>query len=352
MPKVSLRRSFFASRSASFSSFFCRLLLTASVAVSLVHVFDANAATISLGALLESRPATQPWSASFVDSVNKLKKIDKDLKVSLSYQAFDPTSAEPVARQMLGAPVDVLIMHSFALNDVAHKLAAQNPKVVMSVSSFDQPMKPNLNISTVSYLQVGYSQCWLLAKLSKSGKIGFVGAMPVPYANELLKACELGANAAKSGTTVLSAFSNSFSDQQATREQARTLVERGADGLFPASATEDSLGGFQLCEQQKIPCVGWASDIKRYAPNYGVSSAVIDWSVSIHALVDQALTGKLDATTFDATYGNHGLVSVTASGNAAKLIPANVKADFDAMVRDLIAEKVSLPKSTAHPCCE
>ncbi len=352
MHGTSSHRGFFGGRAAAFFGFPRGLLLAAGAILAFSHAFDAKAAPTTVGVLLESRPAIQPWSAGFVDSVEKLKKSDKDLKFSLSYQAFDPTSAEPVARQFLAAPVDVLIMHSFALNDVAHKLAGENKKVVMSVSSFDPPVQPNLNVSTVSYLQAGYAQCWMLAKLSKTGKIGFVGAMPVPYATELLQGCEIGANAAKSGTTVLSAYSNSFGDQQATHEQARALVDRGADGLFPASGTEDSLGGFQVCEQQKIPCAGWASDIKRYTPNYGVSSAVVDWSVSILALVNQARSGKPDAMTFDATYGNHGLVAMAATGNAAKLIPASVKTEYDAMIRDLAADKISLPKSSAHPCCE
>ena len=43
---------------------------------------------------------------------------------------------------------------------------------------------------------MGYSDCWLLAKLSKTHKIAFVGAMPIPYEKELLRGCQLGAAAA------------------------------------------------------------------------------------------------------------------------------------------------------------
>ena len=138
---------------------------------------------------------------------------------------------------MLQEGAVVLDMHSFALNDVAHTLAKEFPKVPMSVSSFDPPVQPNLSIGTASYLQIGYSNCWLLAKLSKSGKIAFVGAMPIPYATELLKGCELGATAANSNAKVLAGYGNSFSNPQTTREQAQGLLDQGADVLFPASAT-------------------------------------------------------------------------------------------------------------------
>jgi len=330
-----------------------RLVIASLLSVAFIaQALPAIAKTTTIGVLLESRPNNQPWSAAFVDGAEKLKRLDKDVKVTMSYKAFDPTSAEPVARQFIAVPVDILVMHSFALNDVAHKLAKENPQTIVSVSSFDPPVQPNLNIGTASYMQIGYSQCWMLAKLTKSGKIGYVAAMPVPYATELLKACELGAAAARPGVIVLSAYSNSFIDQQATREQARALVDRGADALFPASATEDSLGGFQLCEQQKIPCAGWASDIRRYAPNYGVSAAVIDWSVDLQSLLAQSHSGKLTAATFDSTFGNHGLISQPADGPSAQLVPANVRKEYDAMIQDLASGKISLPKSAAHPCCE
>jgi len=311
----------------------------------------ASAEEIKVGIIMEARPAEQPWSAAIYDAAQALGKKNPSLKFLQSYKAYDPTSAEPVARQMLQEGVVVLDMHSFALNDVAHVLAKEFPKIPMSVSSFDPPVQPNLSIGTASYLQVGYSNCWLLAKLSKSGKIAFVGAMPIPYATELLKGCELGAAAANPAAKVLSGYGNSFSNPQTTREQAQGLLDQGADVLFPASATEDSLGGFQLCEQKKIPCAGWASDSRRYSANYGVISAILDWTVLLESLLKQHQTGKLEATTFDATFGNGGLISQPFEGAPAKLVPADVQKGYADVVKALSQGKINLPKSQAHPCC-
>jgi basic membrane protein A len=190
-----------------------------------------------------------------------------------------------------------------------------------------------------------------LAKLSKTGKIAFVGAMPIPYATELLKGCELGATAANSAAKVLSGYGNSFSNPQTTREQAQGLLDQGADVLFPASATEDSLGGFQLCEQKHIPCAGWASDARRYSANYGVVSAILNWTVMLESLIKQRETGKLEATTFDASFGNGGLTAQPFEGAPAKLVPPNVQKGYADVVKELTEGKIELPKSQAHPCC-
>ena len=312
---------------------------------------QAMAAQTKIGIIMEARPAAQPWSAAIYDAAQALKKKNPSIQFLMSYKAYDPTSAEPVARQMLQQGAAILDLHSFALNDVAHSLAKEFPKIPMSVSSFDPPVQPNLSIGTASYLQIGYSNCWLLAKLSKSGKIGFVGAMPIPYATELLKGCELGATAASSKAKVLSGYGNSFSNPQTTREQAQGLLDQGADVLFPASATEDSLGGFQLCEQKHIPCAGWASDARRYSAHYGVISAVVDWSVLLESLLKQYESGKLAATTFDASFGNGGLTPQPFEGAPAKLVPSDVQKGYLAVVKSLSEGKIDLPKSKAHPCC-
>ena len=330
---------------------YLRMAGLAFTALGVFHLETAAAQEIKIGLIMEARPAEQPWSAAIYDSAEKLKNEDGKISFSQSFKAFDPTSAEPIARQLLADDHKVMVMHSFALNDIAHKLAAEFKSVPMSVSSFDPPVQPNLTIATASYLQIGYSNCWLLAKLSKSGKIGFVGAMPIPYATELQLGCELGAKAARDDAQVLAAYSNSFVDQQATREQAQGLVDQGADVLFPASATQDSLGGFQLCEQARIPCAGWASDARRYSRNYAAASAVVDWTVMLKDFVQQARSGKLSATTFDATFQNNGLTPQPFEGPSAGVVPADVQAGYLKVVADLKAGMIKLPKSKAHPCC-
>lgn len=323
------------------------------VAGLVLSAFPAAAADqVKIGLILEARPADQPWSAAISDAADKLVKAHPDYKLLVSYKAFDPTAAEPVARQMIQQGASVVDFHSFALNDVAHGLAKEFPKVVMSVSSFDPPVQPNLNIGTASYYQIGYSQCWLLAKISKSHKIAFVGSMPIPYETEQRKGCDLGATAAYKGTEILTGYINAFDNQQATREQAQALIDKGADVLYPSSATQDSLGGYQLCEQKKIPCVGWASEIRRYAPTYGIMSAVIDWSVFLQRLVTEAGKADMKADTFDASYDNGGLIAQPWKDSDKAIVPVAVQQEYADVIKDLASGKITFPKSEAHPCCK
>src|SRR5207249_2849598 len=107
---------------------------------------------------------------------------------------------------------------------------------------------------TYSYYQTGYTQCWLAAKLSKSGIVGNVGAAKAPYNVETNTGCRLGAKAANPKVRVLEAFTNDFVDQQKGREVGQSLLDKGADVLFVSGGTDSSLGALALCGSAHVPC--------------------------------------------------------------------------------------------------
>ena len=304
---------------------------------------QADDVEVKLGVIMEARPGEQPWSASLFESIERLEAEDPTVSHSKAYNAYDPTKSEPIARQLLAEGHNVMIFHSYVLNDVAHTLAAEFPEVPMAVASWDTPKQPNLSIITMNYAQMAYSTCWILARASETGVIGVLGAVPLPYAKEMEAGCAAGADAASPGTEVITAYSNSFTDQQATREQANSLVGRGADVLYPVSASQDSLGAYQLCEQSGILCSGWGSDASRYAPNTGLGATMIDWSVMLKEAANQLRSGELEAYHFIASFENDGLIPQPLTGPAAGRITDADHEDFALVLADLRAGKIEMP---------
>ena len=68
---------------------------------------------------------------------------DPSIKVIESYEAYNSARAEPVARQMLDAGANVLLLSTFVLSDVAKTLAPEYKQVPMGVTSFGVTMQPN-----------------------------------------------------------------------------------------------------------------------------------------------------------------------------------------------------------------
>jgi basic membrane lipoprotein Med (substrate-binding protein (PBP1-ABC) superfamily) len=100
---------------------------------------------ITIGLIMEARPEVEPWSLAWHDAAEAMKKKDPSIKVIESYEAYDSARAEPVARQMLDAGANVLLLSTFVLTDVAKTLAPEYKQVPMGVTSFGVTMQPNLS---------------------------------------------------------------------------------------------------------------------------------------------------------------------------------------------------------------
>jgi len=302
---------------------------------------------VTIGLIQEARPEVEPWSLAWHDSVAAMMKKDPALKVVETFDAYDATRAEPVIRQLLDGGAKVLAMSSFVLTDVAKAVAPEYPDVPMVLTSFGAMVQPNLSSATASYLEIGYSTCWLLTRLSDDGRVGFVGAQEAPFETETLAGCEVGAKAANPSAAITLVNTNSFTDPQANREQVQGLLDQGITEIYLASATEDALGGLRLCESAKARCATWGGDARKWAPTASVLTVVLDWSVVLDGLIDQARNGVTEAKTWDLTFGNKGL-TVTDFKTTDAVSP-ELEAEFNKMIAGLADESIALPESKAHP---
>jgi basic membrane lipoprotein Med (substrate-binding protein (PBP1-ABC) superfamily) len=303
--------------------------------------------SITIGLIMEARPEVEPWSLAWHDAAEAMKKKDPSIKVLESYEAYDSARAEPVARQMLDSGANVLLMSTFVLSDVAKTLAPEYKQVPMGVTSFGVTMQPNLSGITASYLEMGYSNCWLLTKMSKDGRIGVVGAQKAPFETEQMEGCKLGAAAANPSGKIVLVNSNSFTDTQANREQVKALLDQGITEINLMSGTEDAVGGLRLCESSKAHCTTWGGDARQWAPKSTVTTTVLDWAVVMDELVKQARSGAIKAQAFDLTFANGGLKVPDFAADSA-VSPA-LQAEFKKTIADLASGKIEMPPSKVHP---
>ncbi|MFC8501801.1 BMP family protein [Pedococcus sp. NPDC057267] len=300
-----------------------------------------------IGLILEARPEVEPWSAAWHNAAEAVKKGNSNVEVTETYEAYDATRAEPVVRQMLDGGAKVMLLSTFVLADVAKSVAKEYPKVPMVVSSFGVLQAPNLNSVTASYLEIGYSTCWLLTKLSPDGRIGVVDAQGAPFETEIEQGCGLGAAAANSAGKITKLSSNSFTDVQANREQVQSLLDEGIKQIYLVSGTEDGVGGLRLCQEAKAQCASWGGDAAQWAPTGAVLTVNLNWKGVIEELMNQAKNGLKAPQTFDLTYGSGGLEALDYDKSAA-VSPA-LKQEYRQVLADLASGKIKLPNSKAHP---
>lgn len=302
---------------------------------------------IKVGMIQEARPEVEPWSLAWHNAMEAVTKADPSVTYTETFNAYDATRAEPVIRQMLDNGAKVMLMTTFVLADTSKKVAKDYPKVPMAVSSFGVTQEPNLNSITASYLEIGYSTCWLLTKLSPDGRIGVVDAQKAPFEVEIEQGCELGAKAANPAASITTVSTNSFTDLQANREQVQSLLDKGIKQIYLVSGVEDAVGGLRLCEEASAQCATWGGDAAKWAPKSTVLTVNMNWKVVIDELVSQARNGLKPIQTFDMTYGSKGLEALNYSTHPG--VSAELRTEFEQVLADLGSEKIQLPESKFHP---
>ena len=123
---------------------------------------------------------------------------------------------------------------------------------------------------------------------SKTGKLGFVVAFPIPEVIRHANAFALGAQLTHPGATVRLVWTNSWYDPAKEKKAAQSLAAAGVDVL---GQNVDSPATGEYAESAKIPWVGYDSNSSQFAPKSWLTAAVYNWGPYYLKRVKAAMNG-------------------------------------------------------------
>ena len=179
-----------------------------------------------------------------VDSmIEKLKQLadEKGFEYRTVY-AQDPATYEIVFRTLAEAGAEIIVS---TFNEVAEPFKALAPSYPDTkwIQLFGDAFNPTIpNVVTVSYDY--YLGCYLsgmfAAKVSKTGKIGYIGGISIPPLNADFNALKAGALSVNPNITVTAAFAGSFQDPAKGQEIATQMYNDGIDYIQTDAAATDT----------------------------------------------------------------------------------------------------------------
>jgi basic membrane protein A len=178
-----------------------------------------------------------------VDSmIARLKQLSEEKGVEhRAVYAQDPATYETIFRTLGDAGAAVVIS---TFNEVAEPFKAVAPSYPDTkwIQLFGDPFNPPIpNVVTVSYDY--YLGCYLsgifAARVSKTGKIGFIGGISIPPLNADFNALKAGALSVRPDATVTAAFAGSFQDPAKGQEIATQMFSDGIDYIQTDAAATD-----------------------------------------------------------------------------------------------------------------
>ncbi len=156
----------------------------------------------------------------------------------------------------------------------------------------------------VRHWMVSYVLGVASARMSRSGRLGFVGSFPIAAVYGCANAFLLGARSVTPAATCQVILINSWFDPQAASQATSALIQNGVDMIY---TNLDDASVLQVAERAGIKCATWATDMRRSGPDAYVSSLLLDWSPFVVAQIGRRLAGGWTAGPGTLLSVGHGV---------------------------------------------
>jgi basic membrane protein A len=223
------------------------------------------------------------------------KELGGDAK---TYESSDPTTQRQNLEAAAKAGATVVISIGFEFNDMLPEVAAANPKVkFLQIDScpFDK-MKPNIFCSTFREYEAAFLAGAEAALTSKTGKVGAIGALDIPFLHRYTDGFIEGAKHVKAdikiSPTLWVGGNNPFSDPARGQERAAAMVADGADRIMAAGA--GSNGGIFKAMQEGQGAMAFGVDANQcpQAPGAVIDNVQKKTDVAVELAVKGIVAGS------------------------------------------------------------
>lgn len=179
----------------------------------------------------------------------------------------------PVIDRLVREGCRVIFATSFGYMDGVLEAAKKHPSVIFGhASGFKRA--PNVMTYMADFYQVYYLNGLMAGALTKSGKVGYVGAFPIPEVKRHINAFTLGVRAVNPKANVYVKWINAWFDPAKAREATEALMSQGAD-VF--AFTEDSPTVVQTAARKGRYSFSHYSPMLKFAPDHVVSGQLVHW---------------------------------------------------------------------------
>ena len=228
-----------------------------------------------------------------IDSmIAALKKLSGEKKFPIrTIYAQDAATYGTIFKSLADAGAAVIAATFLEVAEPIKALAPQYPKTKW-IQIFADPVNPPIaNYETVSYDY--YLGCYLsglfAAKMSKTGKIGYIGGVSLPALDADVNSLKAAIASVNSAATLTAAFAGSFQDPAKGHEMASQMYQGGVDYIQTDSAATDT-GIIQAANEGEGRMVSAISPAQyKIGPKTVAALVALDFGQSLYNEVSKAL---------------------------------------------------------------
>ena len=251
---------------------------------------------LKMGVVLPSPAADVGWSHTLLEGINTVKEAYGDkLEVTVLENIAEGPDADRIANGLVAEGNSVLMLGSFGYQNGGIQIAKRRRDVsIIHASGF--MVEPNFAPFTAKYWQGTYLMGMAAASLTKSKKLGCVGAFAIPELITSINSFMLGARSVDPEIEMSVVWVNSWFDPASEQEAAKALISQGVDVIF--SNAQDTPSVIAVAEEAGVYAFNLNSSMVKYAPTKYLGVVGTDWGPHFKRLVDGHVAGDFPGANY------------------------------------------------------
>lgn len=266
------------------------------IGIFFINIYEADTEvtkeTTKVGVILNGSIDDRSWSQSHYEG---LEQTAEELNLSVIYKEnVVPEQIPEIIEEFVKEDCKVIVANSFEFGEYINEAAKEYPEIYFLHAT---GVGEDKNLSTYfgRMYQIRYLSGIVAGLQTKTGKIGYVAAFPIPEVNRGINAFTLGVRSVNSEAEVYVHWTNSWNDDEATAEATNKLLnEHDIDVL---AMHTDSLQALEIADEKGVMSIGYNLDNSRDYPDTYLTAAVWDWDEFYTPIILKCLQGKFE--------GNH-----------------------------------------------
>lgn len=200
----------------------------------------------------------------------------------------ETAEVEKVMERMIKSGATVIFATSYGYLDYAIGLGKKYPKVSF-LHAGGLKLGDNVGTYWANSDDAMYLAGMAAGAVSKSGKLGFIAAFPIPQVVRSINAFTLGAQAMNPKATTSVVWTGGWLQPAKEAEATNSLIDAGADVI--GEQVDSPITIAQTAEKRGIHVVGKDVDVSKFAPQAVLTGASWNWGPTMLKLVKEIEAG-------------------------------------------------------------
>jgi len=249
----------------------------------------ASSDPLKVGFVYLTNPGDHGWTyAHEVGRQDLQAHFGYKIETNFVENVAEGPDAARVIRELVEQGNEVIFTTSFGYMDPTLKVSKEFPNVKFHhITGYKR--SENMATGNIRFYEGRYVQGVVAGLMTKTNKIGYLGAFPIPEVIQGINAFASGLRSVNKEASISVVWVNSWYDPVKESDAAKVLIAEGADLLAQHT---DSPAMLQTAEKAGVKGFGQSSDMHEFAPNAQLFSSVNNWGPYYIQQVQHVIDGS------------------------------------------------------------